>query len=114
MPFASTPKLVESLARHAIKKVSCGLNHAIAVTVNSGLCYSWGCGSHGQLGRQSNKSFNLNPPQVVSYFATRSIKVIDVAAGGKHTLFMTEDSQVMAAGMNDFGQLGQGDQRQRL
>lgn len=72
VPFVSTPKLVESLARHAIKKVSCGLNHAVAVTA-SGLCYSWGCGSHGQLGRPANKAFNLNPPQVVSYFATRSI-----------------------------------------
>ena len=51
----------------------------------------------------------MNPPQVVSYFATRGVKVTDVAAGGKHTLFMTEQNQVLAAGMNDFGQLGQGD-----
>ena len=32
IPFASTPKLVESLAKHVIKKVACGLNHAVAVT----------------------------------------------------------------------------------
>ena len=92
MPFASTPKLVESLAKHVIRKVACGLNHAVAVTEDSsGLCYSWGCGSHGQLGRASNSTLNLNPPAVVSYFVTRSIKVIDVAAGGKHTLFMTDE-----------------------
>lgn len=103
VPFASTPKLIETLAKHVIKKVSCGLNHAVAVTEESGLCYSWGCGSHGQLGRASNSQLNLNPPQVVSYFATRGVKVTDVAAGGKHTLFMTEQNQVLAAGMNDFG-----------
>lgn len=34
------------------------------------------------------------------------MKVIDVAAGGKHTLFMTESNKVYTAGMNDFGQLG--------
>ena len=112
MPFASTPKLVESLAKHVIRKVACGLNHAVAVTEDSGgLCYSWGCGSHGQLGRAANNVLNLNPPAVVSYFMTRSIQVVDVAAGGKHTLFMTgsPESAVLAAGMNDFGQLGQGD-----
>ena len=42
------------------------------------------------------------------------MKVIDVAAGGKHTLFMTDSKKVFTAGMNDFGQLGQGDATQRL
>ena len=106
LPFASTPKLIECLVKHQIKKVSCGLNHAVAVTKETGLCYSWGCGSHGQLGRASNNTLNLNPPSVVNYFVTRSMKVIDVAAGGKHTLFMTESNKVYTAGMNDFGQLG--------
>jgi len=45
-PFASTPKLVDCLANKTIKKVSCGLNHAVAVTT-SDTVYSWGCGSHG-------------------------------------------------------------------
>lgn len=45
---------------------------------------------------------------------TRSIQVVDVAAGGKHTLFRSSDDQVYAAGMNDFGQLGQGDRVQRI
>ena len=92
IPFASTPKLVESLAKHSIKRISCGLNHAVAVTKDTGLCYSWGCGSHGQLGRASNNTLNVNPPSIVSYFVTRSIKVTDVAAGGKHTLFMTDQN----------------------
>ena len=91
-PFSSTPKLVESLAKHAIKKVSCGLNHVVAVTQETGLCYSWGCGSHGQLGRASNNTLNLNPPGVVSHFVTRAIKIVDVAAGGKHSLFMTDQN----------------------
>ena len=89
IPYANTPKLVDCLSKHAIKKVSCGLNHAVAITKDSGLCYTWGCGSHGQLGRTSNSTLNLNPPQAVSFFVKKNIKVLDVAAGGKHTLFLT-------------------------
>jgi E3 ubiquitin-protein ligase HERC1 len=46
-----TPKLVDALAQHQIKQISCGLNHALAVTAESGVVYSWGCGNQGQLGR---------------------------------------------------------------
>ena len=92
IPFANTPKLVDCLTKHNIKKVSCGLNHAVAITKDTGLCYTWGCGSHGQLGRMSNSTLNLNPPQSVSYFVKRNIKVVDVSAGGKHTLFLTGKS----------------------
>lgn len=43
----TTPKLVDSLASHVIESVACGLNHSLAVTADSGLVYSWGCGAHG-------------------------------------------------------------------
>ena len=88
IPFANTPKLVDSLSKHSIKKVSCGLNHAVAITSDTGICYTWGCGSHGQLGRTSNSTLNLNPPVAVSFFVKRNIKIVDVSAGGKHTLFL--------------------------
>ena len=52
-PQAITPKLIKCLSKHHIKQVACGLNHAVAITKNSGVCYSWGCGGHGQLGRAS-------------------------------------------------------------
>ena len=69
--------------------MACGLNHAVAIVRNSGLCYSWGCGSHGQLGRPSTSE---NPPTVVDFFMKKLIKVAGAAAGGKHTLFLTGKS----------------------
>ena len=45
--FVNTPKLIDCLSKQVIKKVSCGLNHAVAVAEDSGLCYTWGNGSHG-------------------------------------------------------------------
>ena len=77
----------------------------------------------------------------MNYFVRKNIKIKDVAAGGKHTLFVTgkyfilkaansvfasfriygliyihdiESGQVYAAGMNDFGQLGLGPDAARI
>lgn len=33
---------------------------------------------------------------------------MDVAAGGRHTLFLTDNNQVLACGLNESGQLGTG------
>ena len=61
----------------------------MAVAEDSGLCYTWGNGSHGQLGRVYNNSDHFNLPEVVEFFMRKITKVVDVAAGGKHTLFLT-------------------------
>ena len=66
--FVNTPKLVEILANNVIAKVSCGLNHALAVTRDSGIVYSWGSGTFGQLGRDINLKNTVNLPAVVSTF----------------------------------------------
>ena len=47
----NTPKLIESLTLHRVVQVSCGLNHALALTHGHGIVYSWGKGDQGQLGR---------------------------------------------------------------
>jgi alpha-tubulin suppressor-like RCC1 family protein len=43
----STPKLIDSLSQHKIASVACGLNHALAVTTETGVVYSWGSGNQG-------------------------------------------------------------------
>lgn len=60
IPYTNTPKLVDSLAKYEITKVSCGLIHTVAFSRDPAVCFSWGNNSHGQLGRQSNSL--VNPP----------------------------------------------------
>jgi len=88
--FSNTPKLVDCLSRRPIHKVACGLNHAVAVTKNSGKVYSWGCGAHGQLGLPAHAVSDFNSPAKVPFFECSQLFVRDVAAGGKHTLYLTD------------------------
>ncbi|CAM8950983.1 unnamed protein product [Rhodiola kirilowii] len=67
----------------------------------------WGNGDFGRLGlgdlnSQSRPSFC--PP---SAFDNHNLR--DIACCGAHTLFLTENGSVYAAGLNDFGQLGLSD-----
>ena len=39
---SSTPKLIDQLSKHKIDIISCGLNHALALTKATGVVYSWG------------------------------------------------------------------------
>ena len=64
--FVNTPKLVESLSKHHITKVACGLIHAIAIDSKANTCFSWGSNSHGQLGRPTK--LHADQPQEVEYF----------------------------------------------
>lgn len=41
---SATPKLIDSMSGIKIQKVSCGLNHTLAVTKGTGVVYSWGSG----------------------------------------------------------------------
>lgn len=100
--FVSTPKLVEALSSHKVAEVSCGLNHALCVMHDSGLVYSWGCGSQGQLGRPTNSSL----PQPILAFVESGTRIKQVSAGGKHSLMLGEDGSVYSVGSNEFGQLG--------
>ena len=104
--LVNTPKLVEILANNVISKVSCGLNHALAVTRDSGIVYSWGSGTFGQLGRDINLKNTANLPAVVSQFIRQSTRIREVSAGGKHSLFLSDEGQVFGAGSNEFCQLG--------
>ncbi|XP_057420528.1 ultraviolet-B receptor UVR8 [Lotus japonicus] len=62
----------------------------------------WGNGDHGRLGLGSLES--QWRPAVCSAFLNHSPQAI--ACGGAHTLFLTDNGCVYAAGLNDCGQLG--------
>ena len=102
--YYTTPKLVESLSTHQFAKVTCGLNHALAVTKDTGVVYSWGSNLHNQLGRHAPLDSNLPAP--ISYFIKTGTRAVDVSGGGKHSLFLTDEGMVFSVGANDYGQLG--------
>lgn len=47
-----------------------------------------------------------SPPEALMSFVKVGLKIKDVSAGGKHSLYLTEEGQVFASGSNDYGQLG--------
>ncbi|CAA2990925.1 Hypothetical predicted protein [Olea europaea subsp. europaea] len=64
----------------------------------------WGNGDYGRLGLGNLQSQWRPKPLFSSAFDNQSVK--EIACGGAHTLFLTENGKVYATGLNDFGQLG--------
>ena len=86
--------------------VSCGDFHVVAVGADGGPVFSFGCGGDGRtgLGNSENTTF---PTEVGSL---EGQKVALVAAGGSHSIVVTEDDRIFTWGKGRNGQLGQGDQ----
>ncbi|XP_020532779.1 ultraviolet-B receptor UVR8 isoform X2 [Jatropha curcas] len=64
----------------------------------------WGNGDFGRLGLGCLDSQWRPKLLRTSSFSNQDLK--SIACGGAHTLFLTEEGHVYAAGLNDFGQLG--------
>ncbi len=100
----SIPKKVLGLLR--VTKVACGSNHTLAATAD-GQLFSCGRGRHGQLGLGY---FHDGGP-LTRCDALRDMHVINVAAGGQHSVCITDDGRVWSWGDFRKGQLGLGDLR---
>ncbi|KZV47581.1 hypothetical protein F511_12850 [Dorcoceras hygrometricum] len=81
----------------------------IAKQLSKGKCFAalWGNGDYGRLGFGNLQSEWRPKPILASAFDGQSLR--EVACGGAHTLFLTENGDVYATGLNDFGQLGVSD-----
>ena len=66
--------------------------------------YGWGRNEAGQLGLGDSKDRMV--PSLVNELTGHT--VVEIATGKSHTLFLTSEGKVLAAGSNDHGQLGQG------
>lgn len=90
-----------------IAQISAGENHTLLLTTEGEL---WGCGSNyfGQLGlgdkKRENKFSKIKLPAL-----NRDEKIIHVATGTAHTIFLTSNGNCYASGANNHGQLGLGD-----
>ena len=87
-----------------VADVSCGLLHAVAVTV-MGEVWAWGANQQGQCGMGHMEP--LLTPHVVPALLGRSVHA--VACGGAHTVVLTQEGEALSWGLGGQGQLGHGD-----
>ena len=70
--------------------------------------FAWGKATSGQLALGETDDEIIQLPVKVPYYEGFTRKVVDVACGSEHTVFLTNDGMVYTCGSNDFGQLGHG------
>lgn len=70
--------------------------HALISTIN-GNVYSVGDNTYGELGFSREITYKQNP-SIIPFF--RNLKVIDLAAGARHSLILEENGKIYAFGDN--------------
>ncbi|WP_027659657.1 RCC1 domain-containing protein [Salinispora fenicalii] len=97
------PVSVSLPAGVSVTAVAAGNRHSLALT-SAGAVLAWGGNAAGQLG--DGTTMDSSTPVSVSLPA--GVTVIAIAAGGTHSLALTDEGTVLAWGGNSFGQLGDG------
>jgi hypothetical protein len=91
-----------------VSRVYAGDDHFFYISETGGELYGWGDGRDGGLGTNSESSVSFENRVLVDS------NVIDVAVGADFTLYVKGDGSLWAMGRNSSGQLGLGDQVDRL
>uniref|UniRef100_A0A7S4J9R9 RCC1-like domain-containing protein n=1 Tax=Guillardia theta TaxID=55529 RepID=A0A7S4J9R9_GUITH len=87
-----------------IKDIACGVCHSL-VLCNDGSVFSFGGNVHGQLGLDIPLERKIFKPQRVCLPG----KCVSIACGDFHSMFLLEEGDLFACGLNCCGQLGIGD-----
>ena len=85
-----------------VDSVSCGKEHVLLLNTTSGHVFSFGLGSRGQLGHGGVNA--ETSPKIIEALTGLCIK--QVAAGGWHSLALSDIGDIYAWGWNNHGQLG--------
>ena len=92
----------------SISSISSGMSH-FGATTTSGKLFLWGCNKYGQLGKPNSfKNFDIPTEEMMN------LNVSGIACGLTHTLALTKEGYVFAAGDNDEGQCGVGKQEELI
>ncbi|MDR1426980.1 MAG: Ig-like domain repeat protein [Bifidobacteriaceae bacterium] len=94
------------LGTDKVKQLAAGYYHSLALT-EGGKVYGFGENASGQLGLGSVEQ-ESTPTRVTSWPNLGSDKIVQIEAGGRHTLALTSGGKVYVFGSNGYGQLGQG------
>lgn len=103
------PKQISSLSDVKIKKVACGDSHTLVVT-GAGEVFSFGRNQNGQLGLGSRMDCMV--PTKLGEFKNHCVEV--VACGAEHSSACTAEGKTFAWGWGHYGNLGLGDNKDRL
>ncbi len=97
----STPSLIDSILEYEFSAIACGYLHSALLDKTGGV-YTFGYGDYGQLGH-GNEIKQCRPLKV---HALADQRVVRLAAGGFHTMGLTEAGGLFAWGLANHGQLG--------
>ena len=64
--------------------------------------YSWGKNKNGELGNGTIKDYNIPTPSK----SLKNIIPIKITSGGKHTLLITENNEILSCGSGEFNVIG--------
>ncbi|MGH0149653.1 UNVERIFIED_CONTAM: hypothetical protein FKN15_015567 [Acipenser sinensis] len=99
--FPKTPFYRALAPQICARKLALGTEHAVLLSAD-GTVYTWGSGSHGQLGHGSVES----QPEPLAVEGLRGLPMKDVAAGGWHSICISAGGDLYVWGWNEAGQLG--------
>ena len=98
---SETPKLVEQLWPVGVTAITAGENHSGALSID-GRVYTWGRGKYGALG-QGDLETSSEPRPVRALSQT---KIVQITAGGDHTVALSSEGQPYSWGQGTWGQTG--------
>ena len=88
-----------------VVKAEAGGRHSVALD-SRGRAWSWGYGRRGRLGHGDGRT--RYAPTPISFGDSEPVKLVDVSAGGQHTLLVAESGDAYACGVGGDGRLGLG------
>jgi alpha-tubulin suppressor-like RCC1 family protein len=107
------PVLVNIPGGVTVTAIAAGGSHGLALT-STGAVYAWGMNTSGQLGDNTTTN-QTSPVQVKGVGGTGTLANIKaIAAGGSHSLALSNTGTVYAWGSNTYGQLGDNTTTNRL
>ncbi|KAK7788454.1 hypothetical protein R5R35_012250 [Gryllus longicercus] len=89
-PDAEAPVLIPALKDKKCVDIACGTSVSFAVT-DKGEAFSWGMGTSGQLG--TGDEADVYEPHLIGGKQLENRKVVQVSAGGQHTVLLATNSE---------------------
>lgn len=103
----TTAQVVVGEREKDIYKIVSGPTHTVLLK-NDGTVWTWGDNTNGELGKGTiGGKEATEAKQVIGVGGTGYLEdIVDIAAGGSFTIALKKNGQVVAWGLNDYGQLG--------
>lgn len=107
------PFLITELSGHKIVALASGENSTLALT-NKGIVFHWGDTRMGRREVSRLKKEVLKPARVRFPRRKGGVSIIGIYSGTNHFFALSKEGDVFAWGLNNYGQLGLGDLKNRL